>query len=29
VARFLPAIERYMELAKSHTTAYAGDLAPV
>jgi len=28
VARFLPAIERYMVLAKSHTTSYAGDLQP-
>jgi hypothetical protein len=25
VARFLPAIERYMDLAKSHTTEYHGD----
>lgn len=26
VARFLPAIERYMVLARSHTTSYDGDL---
>lgn len=28
VARFLPGIERYMVLAKSHTTEYDGDLQP-
>ena len=26
VARFLPAIQRYMALARTHTTAYDGDL---
>ena len=28
VARFLPGIERYMVLAKSHTTEYDGELKP-
>ena len=29
VARFLPAIERYFQLARSHTEEYAGDFEPV
>ena len=28
VARFLPAIQRYMALARTHTTGYAGDFEP-
>ena len=28
VARFLPAIQRYMTLARTHTTAYDGDFEP-
>jgi|GEM_PF-1754752 len=29
VARFLPAIQRYMVLARTHTTGYEGDFEPV
>jgi len=29
VARFLPAIQRYMVLARTHTTGYDGDFEPV
>ena len=28
VARFLPAIQRYMALARTHTTGYEGDFQP-